>query len=217
MADASELKQPGMEILVSFKTTSPTVITPMLMPCIVGPCLQSVEVLTTDAAGNRVLNESAKAGVPAYVYVAQDGPYTTLDGKSLGLEVNNSPVISVTFAGTSISKAVVVAKINEALEANNLADQAFAFVTTTGWYLRTRAAGDLQSIRVSAPAVADRAVLTAFGMYESRTHFGAAFYAQKAQVIPQFGYPDPRANMAELVISAASTRGFLYMGTGHQY
>lgn len=214
MADASELKQPGMEVLVSFKTTSPTVVTPMLMPCIVGPCFQSVEVVAADAVGNNVLNESAKAAVPAFIDVTYSGAYTTLDGRSLGLEINNGPVVPVVFTGTSISKAAVVATINAALESNNILDQAVAELNTWGWVLRTRGTGSLQSIKVSAPAVADRVVLTAFGMHEDRVYRGSAEYIQKASTIPQFGYPDPRGNMAELVIDASTVRGFMYMGTG---
>lgn len=217
MAEAIELKRPGIEILQVFEAPTPTIITPTLMPCIHGVCKQVVEVLVTSATGGVQLNPGARCITPAWFEVLGSA-YTTLDGLNLGLSINNSPVFSVEFTGTNLSNKAVVDTVNQALQDNNVYNDAYAEVmysgtTQIGWRLRTRSVGDNQKIKVSAPAVTDRPVLVAFDLAEDHVFLGNDTYRGYGLSIPFFAYPDPRSNISELALDVATSRFFLYMGT----
>lgn len=53
---ATELPRPGVEVVQEFASTSPTIVTPTLVPCNVAPFFEVIEALTSD--GN--LNDDAK-------------------------------------------------------------------------------------------------------------------------------------------------------------
>src|SRR3954470_15867507 len=55
---AGELPRPGVEVLQTFKSASPTLIRPTLVPCAVGPAFEVINVLSTDGT----LNSKAKYG-----------------------------------------------------------------------------------------------------------------------------------------------------------
>lgn len=218
MAEDIELREPGIEILQVFADETPTIITPTLPPLISGVCKQIVEVLTTSASGGTEINSDARCTMPAWFEVSATS-YTTLDGLNLGLSINNSPVISVTFSGVSLSNQAVVDTVNDALQDNNLNGYAYAEVLydssgdASGWRLRTRSAGDDQTIAVSAPATTDRPVLVAFSLPEDHVFSGADNYQGNRMTVPFFSYPDPRSNLDELSLDTTTPRFFLYMGT----
>lgn len=54
-----ELIRPGVEVLQTFKTASPSFTRPTLAPCVVGPAFEIINVLSTDGT----LNSKAKYGV----------------------------------------------------------------------------------------------------------------------------------------------------------
>jgi len=54
-----ELLRPGVEVIQQIRKTSPTVLRPTLVPCIVGPAFEVVNVLNTDGT----INSKAKYGV----------------------------------------------------------------------------------------------------------------------------------------------------------
>lgn len=58
MATAAELARPGVEVIQSVRTTSPTFLRPTLAPVVVGPAFEVVTVLTADGT----LNDRAKYG-----------------------------------------------------------------------------------------------------------------------------------------------------------
>lgn len=60
MAGAAELPRPGVEIVQEFATTSPTIVTPTLVPCIVAPFFEIIEALKADGT----TNEDAKLADP---------------------------------------------------------------------------------------------------------------------------------------------------------
>jgi hypothetical protein len=216
MAEAIELKRPGIEVLQVFEANSPTIVTPTLMPVIHGVCKQIVEVLETSSTGGSQLNSDARCVTPAWFEVTA-ASYATLNALNLGLSINNSPVISVLFAGSSLSNKAVVDTVNQALQDNNLYDAAYAEVlytgtTQVGWRLRTQAGGDNQTIKVSAPATTDRPVLAAFSLAEDHVFSGSDTYQGSKLVAPFFGYPDPRSNIDELALDVTTPRFFLYMG-----
>lgn len=113
---AAELPRPGVEVIQEFRTVSPSVVTPTLVPCIVGACRQIVEVLESSS-----LNADSKISLPVF-FTAKDAAlvggryvYTGLNGKTLELYVDNSPVASVDFDSSSMTPAAVVLAINTAL------------------------------------------------------------------------------------------------------
>lgn len=55
---AAELLRPGVEVLQTFRTPSPSFVRPTLAPCVVGPAFEVINVLTSDQA----LNSKAKYG-----------------------------------------------------------------------------------------------------------------------------------------------------------
>lgn len=220
MAEAIELKRPGIEILQVFEAVSPTIITPTLMPCIHGVCKQIVEVIELSATGGSQLNSDARCTIPAWFEVAGTS-YAGLDGLNLGLSVNNSPVISIEFtdAGGGLSNKAVVDTVNQALADNQLNSYAYAEVLYSGidqigWRLRTVSVGDTQTIKVSAPATTDRPVLVAFDLGEDHVFSGNDTYQGYGLQIPFFAYPDPRNNISELALDADTSRFFLWTGTG---
>ena len=80
---ATSLLKPGVSVIQSFRTTSPTIVTPTLVPCAVAPCFQVIEALTTDATGNSILNTDSYAAVPAILTAGNAGSYVGLDGLTL--------------------------------------------------------------------------------------------------------------------------------------
>lgn len=54
----AELIRPGVEVIQQFANTSPTFVRPTLVPCVVGPAFEVVNVLNTDAT----INSKAKYG-----------------------------------------------------------------------------------------------------------------------------------------------------------
>jgi hypothetical protein len=52
MAGAAELPRPGVEVVQQFATTSPTIVTPTLVPCIVAPFFEVIEALNSDGTTN---------------------------------------------------------------------------------------------------------------------------------------------------------------------
>ena len=115
---AAELPQPGVQIIQEFRTVSPSVVTPTLVPCIVGACRQIVEVLNGQA-----LNADSKVALSA-LFTASNASlsgnryvYTGLNGKQAILSVNNSPQVTVAFTQDYITPAGVVDAFNNALSA----------------------------------------------------------------------------------------------------
>jgi hypothetical protein len=217
MAENVELAQPGVEVLQVFQTSSPTVVVPTLMPCILGVCNQVVEVLIADSAGNHTLNTDARVTVPAYV-ICDDGPYTgaNLASKDLLFSVDYGPEFTVTFPAWSgsIAVAVLVSFLNDEFEAANVFQDFYAEAFGDGFILKTRASGDQQLFTIRVPAVGDRTVLAEFGIPEGHTYRGFSTYAQRSVVIPDWAYPDPRGNIDYLSIEYDTVRGFLYLGSG---
>jgi len=211
---AAELPRPGVEVIQVFRSVSPTVIAPTLPPCCVGVCRQIVDVLSPSASGGSTLNNDALVPLPAdFLAVAGIGTpavYAGLDGLALVLSVNNGPSVTITFTGTPLSPAQVVAQVLAAFSAAGVTAATAEVVGAAQWRLRTVAANEFQSIRVmgsSAPAV-----LAAFGLGSDKLYSGAGGYAQDLVRVNTSSFPDPRRNLAQLVIDPATVRAFLFMG-----
>jgi hypothetical protein len=211
---AAELPRPGVEVIQVFRSVSPTVITPTLVPCVVGVSRQVVEVLAASSSGATALNNDALVPLQAqFVAKAATGSppkYSGLDGFKLVFSVNNAPAIEVTFSGTLLTPAQVVAQVRNALgDAGNTTATAET-VNDDQWRLRTYAANEFQSIEIDSSS--DSAVLAAFGLGKGHVYQGASYYSQDEVVIPTAAFPNPRNNLEQLAIESSTIRAFLYMG-----
>lgn len=212
---AAELPRPGVEVVQVIRTTTPTVVTPTLVPCVVGVAKQIVELLESDGSGGKVLNGDALVALPAF-FLAADATgtpkvYTGLDGLHLDFDVNNGPLVAAVFADATaagLTPATVVAAVNRALLTAGVTS-ATAEPVGNAFRLRTVATGQYQSIRIADTT--SPAVLTAFGVGAERTYTGSDYYSQLEEVIPVTNYPDPRGNLTELAIEADTVRAFLAM------
>ncbi len=220
MAEAVELKQPGVEVLQVFQTENPTIVVPTLMPCIIGVCNQIVQVLVDDGSGGNTLNTQARALSPAYA-LCDDGPYAAGDftGKSVIFSINYGPEFTITFPIAPVWSGSVTAKVladylNNEFENANVFQDLYAEVEGLAVQIRTRATGDQQLFTVRVPTVADRTVLTALGIPEGHTYRGFSYYTQRGATVPKWSYPDPRGNLEYLAIELDTVRGFLYLGSG---
>lgn len=211
---AAELPRPGVEVVQVIRTVTPSVVTPTLVPCVVGVAKQVVELLEPNGSGASLLNGDALVALPAFFVttVASGSPpaFTGLNGLNLVLSINNAPNTTIVFSdpnSTGISPASAVSQANNALAAAGITSARAETVGTTQWRLRSLATGEFQTIYVDSSSSAS--VLTAFGLGAAKTYQGVGGYNQFETVIPTSNFPDPRSNLEELAIEPASVRVFL--------
>ena len=213
---AAELPQPGVQIIQEFRTVSPSVVTPTLVPCIVGACRQIVEVLNGQA-----LNADSKVALSA-LFTASNASlsgsryvYTGLNGKQATISVNNSPDVEVLFSQDYLTPAAVVDAFNTALSSLGVfgavaetvkEHDAFGALIERTWRLRSVAPGALQKIDVSVTT--DPEVWDVFGLKPGWSYTGADFYNGTWLEIPVLNFPDPRNNLDELAIESDTIRLF---------
>jgi hypothetical protein len=211
---AAELPRPGVEVIQVLSTVTPTVITPTLVPCVVGVCKQEVDVLTTSATGAEVLNSEALTPLLAVLLAAaatgSPPVYAGLTGLNLDLSLNNGPLLSVVFEGTPLSPAQVVAQVLLAFSAAGITAFTAQTFGTTQWEIISVAANQYQTIEVLSTSAS--AVLAAFGFAAGRIESGASYYTQDITPIYTSGFPNPNSNLDELVIDPTTVRVFLYLG-----
>lgn len=217
---AAQLPRPGVEVIQVIRTTTPSVVTPTLVPCIIGVARQVVDLLVPDSSGTSTLNADALINLPAF-FDAKAGTgnpavYGGLDTLSLIFSVNNGPNVTVLFSdptSSGLPPSSVITAVNKALTAAGITSAIAELLGTTAWRLRTIGVGEFQSISIDKTSSA--AVLTAFGFGGGRQATGVSSYGQLEEVIPPTNYPDPRGNIEELVIEANSVRLFLAMAANN--
>jgi hypothetical protein len=211
-----QLPQPGVEVIQEFQSASPSVITPTLVPNIVGVCKQVVGLNVSDGAGGTTLNPDALIQLPAqFTATAAGGSppvYAGLNGLSLIVSLNNGPNVTVLFVdtGSGLTPASVVAQVLAAFATAGVTTATAQTIGTTQWQLRTIGVGDFQTILIATGT--SPAVLSAFGIGIGRTYRGISAYNQKVIEIPPISFPDPRDNLAELAVEQSSIRVFLSLG-----
>src|ERR1044071_1774716 len=116
-----QLPQPGVEIIQEFQAASPSIITPTLIPNIVGVAKQVVPLKVSDGAGGSSRNPDGLIQLPTqFTALADSGNpavYGGLNGLFLVFSVNYGPNITVTFVdvASGLTPASVVAQVNAAL------------------------------------------------------------------------------------------------------
>jgi hypothetical protein len=207
---SSGLPQPGVEVIQVFQTVSPTVITPTLVPCVVGACKQVVDAVVPSATGSTQVNSGAQVEKPATLtaIAATGGPPVvyTLNG-NLKFASDGLPTVTVNFVSGTYTPQQVVTMVNAAILAAGQSNLVAELVGTTQWRLRTLSETDFDFISVDPTSTSG--VLTAFGFFGNEFKSGAASYHQFQVTIPTPSFPDPNNNLAQLAIDTTTIRGFL--------
>ncbi len=211
---AAELPRPGVEVVQVIRTVTPSVVTPTLVPCIVGVAKQIVDLLVPSGSGSSELNADALVVLPATILAAaatgNPPVYTGLDTLSLVFSVDNGPNVTVVFSdptSSGLPPASTVSQINAALAAAGVTSAIAETIGTTQWRLRTIATGEFESLFVDPTT--SPSVLAAFGIGAGKTYSGVGGYNQFEEIIPATNFPDPRGNLDELIIEPSSVRVFL--------
>lgn len=203
----AELPRPGVEVIQEFRTVSPTIVAPTLVPCVVGVCNQIVEVLNADGT----LNSDALLAGAASAIAPTAGTYD-LDGKTLQVSVNGGPVQEFTFSGNALTAGQVATQITGSNPAPaNFDAYAWSDGATTPQYhlqLRSSATGETRSIQIIGGSS-----LGDFGWARGFTYYGLGNYIQDELYIPQSQLPNPRNNIDELDFDEDSLRVFVDLGT----
>ena len=207
---ATELLEPGVSVIQEFRSVSPTIVAPTLVPCAVAPCYQVVEALTTDATGNSVLNADAVASIPALQTSGTAGPYSSMDGTVLKVSVNNGPVQEITFSDPT----------SAGLSAENIKDQ-IASAAPDGFaaYVVTKSSSDYVQLRTTAVGdgqlltVHDGDANTALDFPDNYTAEGVSKYKQDALKVSQSNFPDTRGIIDEVDVDEDSIRVFVNKGS----
>jgi len=218
---AAELPRPGVEIIQEFRTVSPTVISPTLVPCIVGVGKQIVDLLVAGGSGSSVLNQAAIVSLQGFFIsaagIGSPAVYGGLDGLALAVSFNNGPTITVLFSdptAAGLTPASIVAQIQTAFTTAGVTAALPSLVGdgSTQWKLATVGVGEFQFIDIKATTAA--AVASAFGIGIGRRYAGLTNYNQLQVLVPQIAFPDPRGNLGELSIENDTIRAFIGLGAG---
>lgn len=211
MSASTGLPAPGVEVIQQFQSTSPTVITPTLVPNIVGACKQVVDALVTDASGSQSVNPAAIVTLPAFfVALVPGGGSYTLNG-SLKFASSGLPTVTVAFASGSYKPSDVVLLVQAALSAIGETDL-IPEVYAGAWRLRTVSQSSFATITIDPTSTAG--VLTEFGLYNNEYFQGAEGYAQYQLTIPDMSFPNPNNNLEEISIDESTVRTFLAVSGG---
>jgi len=215
---AGTIPRPGVEVIQTFRTVSPTIITPTLVPAIVGVCKQIVNFMVSDGAGGQVLNNDALVSMPGIFFSRPSvgGSYGGLHGLTLTFTVNDGPDVVVTFSdptSVGLSPASIVDQVNAAMN-TALVSSAVAYVSDDGesWYLATLGVGEFQYITIKATT--SPAVISAFECALGFSYVGKTNYDQYITGVPFNKLADPRDNIAELAVEQSSVQVFLGTGSG---
>ena len=203
---SEQLLQPGVSVIQEFRTVSPTIVTPTLVPCAIAPGFQVVPAMVLNAAGDEVVNSKAVVSVPAILVAGLPAPYTGLNGLELDVSINNGPTQAFTFTGTSLDAGQVVDQI----EAQSPVGFGAFVVDVDGTYyvqLRSTATGDGQSLKVLTGSA--NSVL---GFADNYQALGVTSYNQTSIRLEQLNFPDPKGIIDELVVDDASIRAFVNTG-----
>lgn len=205
---ATELLRPGVSVIQEFRTVSPTIVTPTLVPCAIAPCFQILEAYETDATGNRVVNSDAAANLPAIATARNAGPYSGLGTKVLKVRVNGGPTQEVTFTAVgSLTASQVKDQINAATR-----DGWAAYVLTknssTYVQLVTTGTGDGQTLQIL-----NGDANSILGYNDYWTEYGLTTYKQDKVYVSQANFPDPRGIIEEMDIDESSIRVFIDNGS----
>lgn len=161
MTAAASLPRPGVQVIQQFRATTPTIITPTLVPTVVGVCKQIVDVLVSNGSGGQILNSQALIDLPAFFYSVATGTppmYTGLDGEELVMSINNAPNITIAFSdpsGSGLTPSTIVDQITMALTQQGVTSAKAVLLDEATWEFATLGVGDFQEIYIDPTTSAE--------------------------------------------------------------
>jgi hypothetical protein len=209
---ATELLQPGVSVIQEFRTVSPTIVRPTLVPCAVAPAFQILDALETDATGNKVVNADAIASVPAIINAGNPGVYSGLNAKKLKVSVNNGAPQEFTFSDPT-SAGLSATKVKDQINASVPAPSGWApYVRQVGsnYYLQLRSTnkGTGQLLKVL-----DGDSNSIFDFKDNFQASGVSSYQNYDVNVEQANFPDPRGIIDELDVDESTIRVFVNAGS----
>ncbi len=198
------LTRPGVEIAQEITAGAPTVLTPTLVPCIIGPCYQIVSPIDTEGS----LNTDALVDVAAIMTSsAALGELVSIEGKSISIKINGKLPVVVTFPPTlsnaGLDHNLIKNQINKAISG------ATASFINDKLVIMTDSRGSSQSLELMAVA---NDAYSELGLSEGLKASGQTQYKNKEYVVPYSSFPSPLASVDEIVISDANTKLYRYFG-----
>lgn len=187
------LARPGVDITQVVTAAAPTVLTPALVPCLVGPCFQIVEPLADGA-----LNPQAAVSTSAILKGANAiAGLMNLSGKGLVIKVNNVnqtisfPTVAV---GAQFSKQQAVNVLN-----GQLVGATASFGSDNKILISTTVKGGQASLEVDSTNPAQNNAATDLGFSAGVTKAtGKQSYAGLSITVPFNNLPSPKADVGEL-------------------
>lgn len=201
-----ELRPPSVELTQVFTASSPSVVTPMLMACSVGPCWSIVEALTDDGA----VNTSASSTLPAMAVSSTAGPFVGLGGKSISLQYKGYSAVDIDFPALPAdpTTAQVVEVVNNTAVLTGLAARAIPSAGVELLAILSTADGDDEYFDFALPAGTDGTSLLGFPIgYKFYGHTG---YAGDVVGIADVDFPDPDGILTQSTIDRSSVRVFVH-------
>ena len=197
------LDRPGVEVSQTVTATSPTVLTPTLTPCIVGPCYQIVEPLTSGA-----LNSSAAVLTPAQVVSANTlAEPILLSGLKLKIAVDGGDPQNITLPATIGSVGISFALAKKSIQAQ-LTGATVAFVGSK-LYITSNTKGDSSSIDLQTPA--DFSAYTVLSLTAGKVT-GKSAYDNTSFKVPYEALPATKTAVSNLVIDGDKVTLYRYFG-----
>ena len=198
------LTRPGVEIAQEITAGAPTVLTPTLVPCLIGPCYQIVSPIDSEGS----LDADALVSVAAIMRSsAALGELVSIEGKSISIKINGNLATVVTFPPTlsnaGLDHNLIKNQINKALSG------ATASFVNDKLVIQTDSKGSSQSLELVAVA---NDAYTELGLVEGQKASGQTQYTNSEYVIPYTSFPSPLADVDEVVITDASTKMYRYFG-----
>jgi hypothetical protein len=200
----AELAPPGVEVVQEFTAAAPSIITPQLMACIVGPCKQKVEATNSDGS----VNSSARTTLPAFAVSTASSPFTGLGGKKISVKYKGYVAEDITFAADPANPDAdqVVEQFNAATPTGLLARKVTHSSADYVMIYTTAETGD-EYFTFQDPASDDGTSI--LGYTKDYVLWGYSKYNQWDTRIPDVYFPDPNNNLDELSIDRSSVRIFL--------
>lgn len=203
MATIPELRPPDVEVIQVFTASTPSKIRPALMACMIGPCKQFLQPMTSAGA----INSDAICTLPAFA-ISSNTSFTGLGGKRIKVGYKTYTEEEMTFAATPANPtaAQVVEQINLE-ELTGLSAQLIPDGANYRVMIYTTANGELETFKFVDPAADDGTAILGFTKYES--YFGMGSYNQCDIRLPDILFPDPSGNLDELILDRTSVRVYV--------
>lgn len=198
-----ELSPPDVQVIQEFQTVSPTIVTPMLMPCIVAACKQVLNALTSTGS----VNSDVAVTLPGYA-ITTNTSFTGLGGKRIKVQYKTYTAEEITFAASPANPTPdqVVEQFNLAAPTGLLAVKVTDGANERVMF-RTTASALGEDFKFLLPAADDGSAI--LGITKDYTYFGYSQYNQYDIRLPDLLLPDPNDNLSELLVDRTSVRAFV--------